>query len=429
MTARPAQTLGQRLSAWRVGRQMSLSAAARRLGVHPTTFQRWEEGRRPYPRHLEAIADALGADLATVTALAGPAPRRPPRPATADAPVLVRARLEAGLDRVELGRALHVGPATVYQWERGNTRPPENLLPHLARQLGLGREELHLALADHPPCRYDGEVLPGLGVVLRERGWTRAEVRDLLEVASSTVFAWETGRTRVPSWALRRLATACGTEVAELTSCGRRRVDRPASGLAGLRRRIRMTQREAAAVLGVSTSSLSRYETGRRPVAVPLARGMARVYRVPLARVFAAAGLASHLLLTQQWTAAQLPAILADLRQAAGASMSEVARHTGVSHPTVRRWESGESMPSAGALATLELQYQLGRGRLTALAKSGQGRADSASRSSIGSATASRRPIDHQDDICVMSDTARTRTDHPTVTLGDVALGRGRGRA
>ena len=392
MTAPSAQALGRRLSEWRGMQQMSRSAAARRIGVHPTTFQRWEEGRRPYPRHLEAIADALGADLATVTALAGPAPRRPRRPAPADAPVLVRARLEAGLDRVELGRVLHVGPATVYQWERGNTRPPEDLLPRLARQLRLGRDELDLALADHPPCRYDGEVLPGLGAVLRERGWTRTQVRDLLEVASSTVFAWETGRTRAPSWALRRLATACGTEVEELVACGRRRSGRPTSGLAALRHRVRMTQREAAAVLGVSASSLGRYETGRRPVALPLARAMARVYRVPLARVLAAAGLAPPLLLTRQWTEAQLPAVLADLRQAAGASMSEVARNTGVSHPTVRRWESGESLPSPGALATLELRYRLGRGRLTALATSGREGAGSRSRSRIGSAAGSVPP-------------------------------------
>jgi transcriptional regulator with XRE-family HTH domain len=150
-----------------------------------------------------------------------------------------------------------------------------------------------------------------------------------------------------------------------------------------------MTQREAAAVLGVSASSLGRYEAGRRPVALPLARAMARVYRVPLAPVLAAAGLAPPPLLTQQWTEAQLPTVLADLRQAAGASMSEVARHTGVSHPTVRRWETGESLPSARALATLELQYRLGRGRLTALARSGQERAGSRSRSRFSAAGSS----------------------------------------
>jgi transcriptional regulator with XRE-family HTH domain len=196
----------------------------------------------------------------------------------------------------------------------------------------------------------------------------------------------------VPSWALRRLATACGTEVEELAACGRRRFGRPTSGLAALRHRVRMTQKEAAAVLGVSASSLGRYETGRRPVALPLARAMARVYRVPLARVLAAAGLAPPLLLTQRWTEAQLPAVLADLRQAAGASMSEVARHTGVSHPTVRRWETGESLPSAGALATLELQYRLGRGRLTALARSGKERAGSRSRSRLSSDAGSGSP-------------------------------------
>ncbi len=365
------QRLGGRLAEWRRAQDLTQAAAARLLSVHATTYHRWEAGRRPYPRHLGTIAEVLGEDLATVSRLAGPAPRRRGRPAPADAPPLMRARLAAGLNRAELGRALHVGPATVYQWERGKTRPPSDVLPRLAVRLGLTREALDATLAAHPPSRYDGVVLPGLGGVLRRCGRTRTQVQDLLGAAPTTVFEWETGRTRVPTWALRRLATAVGVDLATLVSAGRRRTAGSAGvpTLATLRKRARMIQREAGAVLGVSVSTLGRYETGRRPVELPLARAMARVYRVPLPQVLAAAGLAPPpLLLRPRWTADQLPAVLTDLRQAAGASLSQVARCAGVSHPTVRRWETGESSPTPGALATLELHYRVQRGVLTGLA-------------------------------------------------------------
>jgi transcriptional regulator with XRE-family HTH domain len=364
------QRLAGRLAEWRRAEDLTQAAAARLLSVHATTYHRWEAGRRPYPRHLGTIAEVLGEDLATVSRLAGPAPRRRGRPAPADAPPLMRARLAAGLNRAELGRALHVGPATVYQWERGKTRPPSDVLPRLAVRLGLTREALDEALADHPPSRYDGEVLPGLGMTLRRHGWPRNQVQDLLDVAPTTVFEWETGRTRVPTWALRRLAAAVGADLDALVSAGRRKTAGPAGvpTLATLRKRARMIQREAAAVLGVSVSTLGRYETGRRPVGLPLACAMAQVYRVPLPQVLAAAGLTPPPMLRRpHWTADQLPAVLTDLRQAAGASLSQVARCAGVSQPTVRRWETGDSAPSPGALATLELHYRVQRGGLTRL--------------------------------------------------------------
>jgi len=280
----------------------------------------------------------------------------------------MRARLAAGLNRVELGWALHVGPATVYQWERGGTRPPADVLPRLAVLLELTRESIEDALTDHPPSRHDGEVLPGLGAILRHHGWPRKRVQHLLSVAPTTAFEWETGRTRVPTWALRRLAAAVGADLDTLVSSARRSTDRPAGtrALATLRSRARMTQREAAAVLGLSTSSLGRYENGHRRIDLPTARAMAHVYRAPLPRVLAAAEVALPPMLRRYpWTIEQLPAVLTDLRRAAGASLSQVARCAGVSHPTVRRWETGESSPSPAALATLELHYQVGRGRLT----------------------------------------------------------------
>ncbi len=365
-----AHRLGGLLVDWRRAQDLSLAGAARLLGVHATTYQRWEAGQRPYTRHLRTIAEVLGEDLTDVEALAGPAPRRRGRPAPAHAPALVRARLAAGLTQVELGRTFHVGPATVYQWERGRTRPPADVLPRLAVRLGLTREALDDALTDHPPSRHDGEVLPGLGLTLRRHGWSRTRVQHLLDVAPTTVFEWETGRTRVPTWALRRLAAAVGADLDALVLPARRSTDRPTgtTALATLRKRARMTQREAAAVLGLSASSLGRYENGHRRIDLPTARAMALVYQVPLPRVLAAAGLALPAMLRRpRWTTEQLPAVLADLRRAAGASLSQVARCAGVSHPTVRRWETGESSPSPAALAILELHYRVGRGRLTTL--------------------------------------------------------------
>jgi transcriptional regulator with XRE-family HTH domain len=364
-----ARPLGRRLHEWRTGSRLSFTAAAGRLGVHPTSYQRWEQGRRPYPRHFAAIAAVLDDSVEAVSLLAGPHHRRPGRAAPPDASLLTRARLAAGMNRVELGRALHVGPAAVYQWERGNVRPAAGLLPELARTLGLSRRQLDDALADHPPCRHDGEKLPTLGAVLRRHGLSRLDVGRLLGIAGSTTFEWETGRRRVPSWAVRELSHACRMDPDLLLTQARRAKATPSvRTLAGLRRRVHMSQKEAAAVLGVSATTLARYESGQRSMRLPAARALARLYRVPLSRVLEAAGLTPPaVLFARDWRREPLPIVLLELRRAAGLSMTQVARLTGVSHSTVRRWESGESTPGAHALAALELHYQLGRRRLTSL--------------------------------------------------------------
>jgi transcriptional regulator with XRE-family HTH domain len=84
--------------------------------------------------------------------------------------------------------------------------------------------------------------------------------------------------------------------------------------------------------------------------------------------------LPSPLLGSRVWIRDSLPAILTDLRHAEGASISEVARGAGVSYSTVRRWETGESVPTAAVLARLELHYRVDRGRLTVLAARTGGR-------------------------------------------------------
>lgn len=361
--------LGRRLHDWRSAAGLNLTAAGQQMGVHPTTYQRWEQGRRPYTKQCEVIAGVLGEPASAVLALAGPPHRRPGRPAPENASPLMRARLAACMNRVELGRLLHVGQATIYQWEAGHVRPPASLLPRLAGNLGLTTADLEAALVHHPPCRHDGERLPHLGSALRGRGLSRAGVCRLLGIAGSTAFEWETGRRRVPLWALQRLSAACDVERSVMIADARRqRTKPPARALAAMRRQTGMTQKEAAAVLGISSSSLGRYEAGQRPLPPPLARAMSRLYRTPLARVLPAANMAvPPILLAPRWTSDELPIVLTELRKVAGLSRSQVARYTGVSHSTVHRWETGESAPSRHALAALELHYRLGPRRLTSV--------------------------------------------------------------
>jgi transcriptional regulator with XRE-family HTH domain len=364
-----AGLLGRRLREWRSGARLSLAAAARCFGVHPTSYRRWEQGQRPYPRHFPAIGCVLSETVGAVSVLAGPPHRRPGRPAPPDASPLMRARLAAGYNRVDMGRALHVAPATIYQWEQRNVRPSVGLLPDLARVLGLTAHALHEAIADYPPCRHDGAKLPTLGGALRRRGVSRRRVGELLGIAYSTAFEWETGRRRVPVWAVRELSRECRISVDSLLEEARH-THAPARvrALTAMRRDVRMSQKEAAAILGISPTTLARYERGERSMALPVTRGMARLYRVPLSRVQAAAGLTlPAILLAPAWSNRELPTVLTELRRAAGLSMNQVARFTGVSHSTVRRWETGRSTPSSQALTKLEFRYHLTPRRLTSL--------------------------------------------------------------
>ncbi|MCW2579678.1 MAG: helix-turn-helix protein [Blastococcus sp.] len=361
--------LGRALVAWRLRKGTSRLAAARILGVAHTTLRSWEvEGVCPQPLQLQALAAVVDLDLEFLRSMAGADRVRTARTSGgAGAAPLCRARLAVGLTMTQLARKLGVDPSTVSRWENGVRTPPPELLPRLADALRVTPEQLGGMLATSPPRRSDGAVLPGLGRLRMERGFTQREFRAAVGIGPTTVNAWECGRVRVPADRLATVAAVLGLDRDTLLALATppppaRTDERP---LVALRRAAGVSQRELAHYVGASIRTVAHWEAGTRPVPLAAVRPMARCLRCPVRTVLAAARLqlprVPH---PATWTPADLPGVLAVLRRSSGWSAADVGRRVGVPGRTVRGWETGAARPPAAMAQRLESIYEVSRGRL-----------------------------------------------------------------
>jgi transcriptional regulator with XRE-family HTH domain len=206
-------------------------AEANRVPVHP-----------PYGRGVPEAP--LGSPL-----------RGPSRP-----PTLTEARLRSGLTMTELARALHISRPTLSLWEKGRRRPARSLWPRLAAVLGLELAEVAALFADHPPARLDGRPLPSLSMVRRRSGMTQRELAGLVGVAPTTLAMWENARVRVAPGTADELARVLDTDVAALAAEHGGVAAPDPRPLRRLRTELNMSQREAAAHLGIALGTLA----GRR---------------------------------------------------------------------------------------------------------------------------------------------------------------------
>jgi transcriptional regulator with XRE-family HTH domain len=191
-------------------------------------------------------------------------------------------RCSAGLTAADVARQLMLSRPTISRWEAGTHRPAPAHRRALADALAVPLTVVDQALADHPAARSGSVRLPRLGHLRRSRGLSAREVAAALGTAPSTVSAWETGAGRVPTDRLADLATVLGTTPSMLITGGSSAaltVDTVTAWAAGRRSR-RMSQREAAAVLRISRSHLSRIENGHRKPGPRLATAMVRIYRM-----------------------------------------------------------------------------------------------------------------------------------------------------
>jgi transcriptional regulator with XRE-family HTH domain len=370
--------LGAALVDWRRGEGLSRLAASRRLGVTHTTLRTWEvDGVCPSPIHLSTLAGVLGGDVDSVRALAGPDRVRTPLTSGGrSASPLCRARLAAGLTMTQLAGKVGVAPSTISRWENGVRAPTDYEWARLAARLGLDPGCRGDVVGRPRSRRTEGVLLPGLGRVRRAAGLTQSAFRTRLGIGQTVTSAWENGRAPVPVDRLADIAGILGIEPEDLRAAAARPGDdAPARPLADLRRAARLTQRELAHHLGVTTRTIGHWEAGTRPVPFRVVRPLSRCLRRPVSVVLAAAGLELQPMpRPHTWQVTDLPAVLAGLRRSSGWSAAALGRRLGVTGQTVRAWEAGTSTPGLAACGRLELIHGLPGGALGRLLPPGRAR-------------------------------------------------------
>ena len=119
----------------------------------------------------------------------------------------------------------------------------------------------------------------------------QTQIAAVLRISQRGYSKYETGENKIPPEVLLRLADFYGVSVDYLLGRDETPAAQPPRGgsgrlqLAALRREHGMTQAQAAALLGCSTSLYARYERGERPLPLPLAVKLADLYGVTLDRL------------------------------------------------------------------------------------------------------------------------------------------------
>ena len=251
---------------------------AEQLGVHERTVAAWQSGKRPIPPFYLSL---LEIGCGTLRAW----------------------RVRNSMSRDDVASMVGVHADTVTSWERSgraisSTRHhqlvklcgaialewwPLSEIEKLQRQYGWTREQLAIELGvstqrvskwvrdgDEPGwvrsevlARRKGEVA-GIPAVLRrsrrEHATTIRYVASKLGVGTETVRAWERGVETPSKSRLLEVARAYCVPVSSLQrSSGRF----SGESIREWRRSLGLTQREAAALVGVSWRTLARWETGR----------------------------------------------------------------------------------------------------------------------------------------------------------------------
>ena len=284
------------LRALRRTRRLRATDVAATLSVHPNTILRWERGERlPGPHVIHDLAQALGVPRQQITHFFD-AHRLPAEPTTGVRGTALRPiRRRQDTTARELASRLGVPAHTIYNWESGRCRIPDQLLDPLAGALGVPSARLRRLLMTTPreagPASFDIPA-PTLTNLRRRRGLTVTASARFVGVSRWSIRAWEDRRTVPPLWAIRRLATLYGVRAAEVAeACGAAldvklhpRSWRPGDFgevLATLRAWTGVTQRDLAERLGAGTATVRAWEAGRcRPRAASL-RKLERLFGLP----------------------------------------------------------------------------------------------------------------------------------------------------
>lgn len=195
--------------------------------------------------------------------------------------------------------------------------------------------------------RFTKRTLPSLR---RRFGLTQQELSRLLQVSPVTVTAWESGRSRPRKANLAQIVTLREMDRAQIDrALQRESVPAPVrpQQLKRLRKKFSLTQANLAALLGVSTASVTSWEAGKTAPGRESRRLIAGLRELSPSQVQEWLGeRASVRSRAPSGLAARLsPRRMRAIRRKAGLSQKEMARRLRVSPNSVSNWETGRSTP------------------------------------------------------------------------------------
>lgn len=277
---------------------------------------------------------------------------------------LTRARVRRGWSVAQLARALRVSRPTVALWEQGERCPAQVYWPDLAAALELPVDRIADLFIGYRPARFDSWPLPALAEARRSAGLTQRALAAQIGAAPTTVSMWESAGVPVPTAVIAQLTDLLGVPETALRSLPEQRPTPDHRPLRHARRQLGMTQREAAAHLGIAVGSLGRYEAGERVPPVSVVRRMAVTYRRPLPHLLRDSGRELFPLPPgARWSPEQIPQVILALRTAAGMTKTGLGRELSRSGQAVRSWEVGRTRPTTATYRRLELLFPISRGR------------------------------------------------------------------
>jgi transcriptional regulator with XRE-family HTH domain len=274
---------------------LSVDQVAERLQVHPSTVLRYERlDRAPAPATVQALASTLDLPRRDVARFFDPA-----RGGEGAAPAGVRGiglralRRRCGISARAVAAWTDVNVSTVYNWENGQARIPQQLVARLAELLELGPAELTAALRAAvvtPPAPTRRRPVHPLVRLRRRAGLSQAAAAEQIGYSRDSLGRWERG-VEPPLHALRLLATLYGVHLSRLAAAlgikPPQQLDRrtwASGGLAEVLRVLRswsgLTQRELAARCGCSVDAVRSWEAGRSVPRPPLRAALEMTFRL-----------------------------------------------------------------------------------------------------------------------------------------------------
>jgi len=230
-----------------------------------------------------------------------------------------------------------------------------------------------------PPAASSPAWTPAAIRELRHRlQMTQTRLAEHLGTSTSTISLLENGKTKLTAAIMKLLDALAGKPAAPVADAKSKTATASASSPAWtpaaireLRHRLRITQRQLADYLEISTTAVSFLENGKAKITSPLTillNGLAETPAAANPKTAADSSINRQAATRSQdldadapsprakrgkpaknWT----PSAIARLRKRLGLSLADFAKQAGVSITTIRNWESGKNQPTPAAKSRL----------------------------------------------------------------------------